>query len=52
MSGKRQKIRQTQLAFMSDSRGEAPRADVRGAEPPAAKRSTESPADIERMTVR
>ena len=47
MSGKRQKIRQTQLAFMSDSRGEAPTADMRGAEPPAAKRSTESPANTE-----
>ena len=47
MGGKRQKIRQTQLAFMSDSRGEAPTADMRGAEPPAAKRSTESPANTE-----
>jgi len=47
VSGKRQKIRQTQLAFMSDSRGEAPTADMRGTEPPAAKRSTESPANTE-----
>ena len=46
MSGKRQKT-QLQLAFMSDSRGEAPRADVRGTEPSTAKRSTESPANIE-----
>jgi RNA-directed DNA polymerase len=47
VSGKRQKIQQLQLAFMSDSRSEAPRADVRGTEPPAAKRSTESPANTE-----
>jgi len=47
VSGKRQKTRQLQLAFMSESRGEAPMADVRGTEPPTAKRSTESPADTE-----
>jgi RNA-directed DNA polymerase len=47
VSGKRQKIRQTELAFMSDSRGEAPTADMRGTEPPAAKRPTESPANTE-----
>ena len=47
MGGKRQKIQQTQLAFMSDGRGEAPTADTRGTEPPAAKRSTESPANTE-----
>lgn len=45
MSGKRQKTRQLPLAFMSESRGEAPRADVRGTEPPAAKRQPESPAE-------
>lgn len=49
MSGKRQKTRQLQLAFMSESRGEAPRADVRGAESPAAKRTTESPARTETL---
>lgn len=49
MSGKRQKTRQLQLAFMSESRGEAPRADVRGAESPAAKRTTESPAGAETL---
>ena len=47
MSGTRQKIRQLQLAFMSDGGSEAPQADMRGTEPPAAKRSTESPADGE-----
>ena len=47
MSGKRQKIQQLQLAFMSECRSEAPRADVRGTEPPAAKRPTESPANTE-----
>jgi RNA-directed DNA polymerase len=47
MSGKRQKNQQPQLAFMSESRGEAPMADVQGTEPRMAKRSTESPADIE-----
>ena len=49
MSGKRQKTQQLQLAFMSDSRGEAPRADVQGTEPSAAKRSTESPANTEQL---
>ena len=48
MSGKRQKI-QFELAFMSESRGEAPRADVQGTEPPAAKREPESPAKDERL---
>jgi RNA-directed DNA polymerase len=47
VGGKWQKIQQTQLAFMSDTRGEAPTADTRGAEPPTAKRSTESPANTE-----
>ena len=47
MSGKRQKTRQLQLAFMSEGRGEAPTADVRGTEPPAAKRQSESPAGTE-----
>ena len=47
MSGKRQKIRQLQLAFMSESRGEAPMADRQGTEPPAAKRTSESPAGTE-----
>jgi RNA-directed DNA polymerase len=47
VNGKRQKTQQLQLAFMSESRGEAPRADVRGTEPSTAKRSTESPANIE-----
>jgi RNA-directed DNA polymerase len=47
VSGKRQKTQQLQLAFMSESRDEVPRADVRGTEPPPAKRSTESPADTE-----
>jgi RNA-directed DNA polymerase len=47
VSGKRQKIQQTELAFMSDSRGEAPMTDMRGTEPSTAKRSTESPANTE-----
>ena len=47
MSGTRQKIRQLQLAFMSDGGSGAFQADMRGTEPPAAKRSTESPADGE-----
>jgi len=47
VSGKRQKNRQLQLAFMSESRGEAPMADVRGTEPPAVKRTPESPAGTE-----
>ena len=37
MSGKRQK-NQMHLAFMAESRGEAPRADSQGTEPPAAGR--------------
>ena len=49
MSGKRQKTRQLHLAFTSESRSEAPMADVRGTEPPAAKRSTESPARTETL---
>lgn len=47
MSGKRQKTQQHQLAFWSDPKGEAPKADMQGAEPPAAKRPTESPAPSE-----
>ena len=47
MSGKRQKIQQLQLAFPSESRGEAPMVDGQGTEPPAAKRSSESPAGTE-----
>jgi RNA-directed DNA polymerase len=48
MGGKRQN-NQMFLAFMSESRGEAPRAGIGGTEPPAAKRETESPAEDERM---
>ena len=48
MSGKRQK-NQLYLAFMSECRGEAPRADVRGTELPTAKREPESPADDQRL---
>ena len=47
MSGKRQKTQQLPLAFTSESRSEAPRADVQGTEPPTAKRSPESPAGTE-----
>jgi hypothetical protein len=47
VSGKRQKTEQLQLAFMSDSRSEAPRADVQGTELPTAKRPPESPAGTE-----
>jgi len=47
VSGKRQKTRQLQLAFMSESRGEAPTADVQGTEPLTAKRQPESPAGTE-----
>ncbi len=47
MSGRRQKTQQLQLAFMSESRGEAPTADVQGTELPAAKRQPESPAGTE-----
>ena len=50
MGGKRQKTQQLPLAFASESRGEAPRADVSGTEPPAAKREPESPAGTERLT--
>jgi len=49
VSGKRQKTQQLQLAFMSEGRGEAPRADLEGIEPPAVKRQPESPAHTERM---
>jgi RNA-directed DNA polymerase len=48
MGGKRQK-NQMLLAFMQESRGEAPRACVGGTEPPAAKRNAESPAEDERL---
>jgi RNA-directed DNA polymerase len=44
VSGKRQKTRQLKLAFMSESRGEAPMADVQGTEPSAAERPPQSPA--------
>jgi RNA-directed DNA polymerase len=47
VSGERQKVRQLQLAFTSEGRGEAPMADVRGTEPLAAKRQSESPAGTE-----
>jgi len=49
VSGKRQKTQQLQLAFMSDSGGEAPTAGVQGIEPRAAKRTTESPAGTETL---
>ena len=49
MSDKRQKTQQLQLAFTSESRGEAPMADVAGTEPPAAKRQPESPARTEAL---
>jgi RNA-directed DNA polymerase len=48
MGGRRQK-NQMLLAFMQESRGEAPRACVGGTEPPVAKRETESPAEDERL---
>jgi RNA-directed DNA polymerase len=48
MGGKRQK-NQMLLAFMQESRGEAPMAGMGGTEPPAAKRETESPAEDERL---
>ena len=48
MGGKRQN-NQLLLAFMQESRGEAPRACVGGTEPPAAKRDAESPAEDERL---
>jgi RNA-directed DNA polymerase len=37
------------LAFMQESRGEAPTAGMGGTEPPVAKRETESPAEDERL---
>jgi len=48
MGDKRQK-NQMLLAFMQESRGEAPMAGMGGTEPPAAKRETESPAEDERL---
>ena len=48
MGGKRQN-NQMLLAFMQESRGEAPTAGMGGTEPPAAKRATERPADDERL---
>jgi len=48
VSDKRQK-NQLLLAFMLESRGEAPRAGRGGTEPPAAKRESESPAEDERL---
>ena len=48
MGGKRQK-NQMLLAFMLESRGEAPMAGMGGTEPPAAKREPESPAEDERL---
>ena len=45
MGAKRQKTRQLELAFPSESRGEAPMAGGRGAEAPAAGRGAEGPAD-------
>ena len=48
MGDKRRK-NQKLLAFMLESRGEAPMAGMRGTEPPAAKREPESPAEDERL---
>ena len=48
MGGKRQK-NQLSLAFMTESRSEAPRAVVGGTEPSMAGRVTESPVFIERL---
>jgi RNA-directed DNA polymerase len=48
MGGKRQK-NQMLLAFMQESRGEAPRACSGGTESPGAKREPESPAEDERL---
>jgi len=48
MGGKRQK-NQMLLAFMQESRGEAPMACAGGTEPPVAKRDAESPAEDERL---
>ena len=47
MGGKRQK-NQLLLAFVQESRSEAPRAYIGGTEPPLAKRESESPAEDER----
>jgi RNA-directed DNA polymerase len=49
VSVKRQKTQQLQLAFMSESRGESPTADVQGTEAPTAKRGPESPAGTEQL---
>ena len=51
MSGKRQKIQDTQLclAFAEESRGETLCADDKGTEPRMAKRNPESPAGKERL---
>ena len=48
MSGKRQK-NQLELAFLAESRSEAPRAATEGTETLAAKRDTESPARTDRL---
>ena len=48
MGTKRQKT-QLELAFMSASRGETPRADCEGTELPVAKHDTESPAATEHV---
>ena len=48
MGRRRQKI-QLELAFMAESRGEAPRAATRGTELPKAKREPESPIRAERL---
>ena len=49
MSVKRRKPQQLQLAFMSESRGEAPTAEMQGTEASTAKRQSESPAGTEQM---
>ena len=49
MSGKRRKTQQLQLAFTSESRGEAPMVDAGGTEPSTAKRDTQSPAATGRL---
>lgn len=46
MSGERQN-NQLELAFLEESRGEAPMASGQGTEPPAEERRTEDPADTE-----
>jgi len=48
VSGRRQN-NQMLLAFMQESRGEAPRTGMGGTEPPTAKQKTESPAEGERL---